>query len=517
MYRIIFILSVLLCPSLFGADLSIFGVGQANFTILKSGDSVLVYDCGYTSGNWKDHEQFTTAKRGLLQNILKSVKRFGIVVSHNDTDHKNLVTALLKLFRNLKAENGFADGDNPSAIINITTNSLSDADRFCLFKLQNFMTPQGITLYPLIPNFCSKSVSTNDRSLILKVTWNYGQYAFLMTGDATKETLSAIQSGNIQLYGDSDNQQLLRTEAMNLFGNIVGFMPAHHGSDTEGSLAWSQAILGQSQFPVLTVISSDPNKSNHIPSLETVQLLSLWSFNNLTKCRSGSWCCIPHVIDCYYQAVTITDKILAASSVPMVIKYPSVCNNHVLPIFVTSNLRSGLYRISLNGDVVQLKDNEWLLYECNLPASKGTYYGLLPDICSFFMYKFIDEQRTEARNQLIKYLVMATNNDYAKDFVSGLVDTLPSGCVAQMVHGVSGVGYWQKVSEILEFLQSPAPPVFLTVEQVGGWCESSSGVALNIIGYMYFGSGVNPTEILYRWLHSSPPLLSAGSLMDLEK
>ena len=164
-------------------------------------------------------------------------------------------------------------------------------------------------------------------------------------------------------------------------------MPAHHGTETEGSLAWSDHVLNDSKFPVLTVISSDPSVRNQSPTLQTISILNGAIVSNLQRTAiDKKYFCIPHDIDCYYEAFSIVDDSLksAEDSNFQVIKYPSFHEGFIVPLFVTSNSQSGIYTISLNHDLsVTLFDNTVQVYGYNM---HGVDHMLLSGVCTAYMH-----------------------------------------------------------------------------------------------------------------------------------
>jgi hypothetical protein len=93
--------------------LDVVKVGPANCTIFKSKNKALIYDCGYSTGQWIAGKQFTTAKKDLFTHIMRNIEEVGIVISHDDNDHKNLLPTLrLFLGEKLKFEINIMDQNN---------------------------------------------------------------------------------------------------------------------------------------------------------------------------------------------------------------------------------------------------------------------------------------------------------------------------------------------------------------------------------------------------------------------
>lgn len=382
--------SLIQCFYLFAMQLDVVKVGPANCTIFKMGNRALIYDCGYSTGKWMYHGNFTTEKSALFTNIMKNIEEVGIVISHDDVDHKNLLPAIDDFL-----------GEKIKFKINITNQSDLPVDDLC--KLQMFFG-SNFRVYPIIPDFRSDTIriTTNDKSLILKiagVTREGEGYSFLMTGDATKKTFDKITAGEVISWNNpsiEDNNKYWNAGITNLFTDVVCFMPAHHGADTEDSLIWSVNVLQNSIYPVLTIISSDPLVRNQSPTLQTICYLNDWIVSNLQKTENyKKYFCVPHDIDCYYEAFSIVDDSLkfAEDSDLRVIKYPSFHKGLIVPMFVTSNSQSGIYTISLNHDLsVTLFDNTVQLYGMRHDVD----CRLLSGVCTAYMRCYAFKKQQEA-------------------------------------------------------------------------------------------------------------------------
>lgn len=371
--------SLIQCVCSFGMQMDVVRVGPANCTVFKTNDRALICDCGYSAGNWMSSGRFTYEKWVLFTNIMGCIEEVGIVISHDDTDHKNLLPALRNFL-----------GDRIKFIINIKDQNALPIEDLC--NLQTFFGE--FYVFPIIPDFREDSgtITTNDKSLILKIAVVSGEqgYSFLMTGDATRKTLAKIIDKKIITWDNptlGDKTQYWTRCLDNLFVDIISFMPAHHGTDTEGSLEWSRYVLSRSSFPVLTIISSDPSVRNQSPTLRTIFSLNEAITSNLRKtAATNNYFCVPHDIDCYYEAFTIKDDSLkfTEDSSLQVIRYPSFYAGFIVPMFVTSNSQSGIYTVSLNPDLsVTLFDNTLQLYGCN---TQGVDHELLSAVCTAYMH-----------------------------------------------------------------------------------------------------------------------------------
>lgn len=316
-------------------------------------------------------------------------------MSHPDKDHCNLLNAVIKYLSNAGIE---------TSIFDIDPSSVKETE---LLRTQNFFERYGIYTFTLIPIF-SKSHSTNDRTIILKVVicnnWNK---SILFTGDATKKTYDSINAEQVILYGDDNNKSIIVSLCHNLFADVVCFMPAHHASATEGSLIWTENVLCNSKFPVLTVISSDPKTKNHIPTFTTVSNIVKMSSQNLLL-RDQDLFCVGHCVDCYSEDFSFINESMNDEvnvNVPNVIKYPAcyVTENNtvvIVPVFVTCNALHPYYSITIdqnNNNCVMLWDGSMLMY-CWSMDYNNIDYGFWNSICRRYLkglvVHYIDEMRT---------------------------------------------------------------------------------------------------------------------------
>lgn len=374
--------SLMQCFYSFGMQLDVVRVGPANCTVFKMNNKALIYDCGYSSGNWISSGRFAYDKRILFSNIMRGIEEVGIVISHDDADHKNLLPAISEFL-----------GEKRKFVINITNQDTLPVVDLC--QLQMFFG-SDFRVYPIIPDFRgdTRSITTNDKSLILKIAGVTGEgegYSFLMTGDATKKTFDKIAVRQVISWDNPsivDNAQYWKDSITNLFTDVVCFMPAHHGTDTENSLVWSDYVLRHSSFPVLTIISSDPSVRNQSPTLQTICSLNDMIVSNLQRTENyKKYFCVPHDIDCYYEAFSIVDDSLkfTEDNSLQVIKYPSLHGGFIVPMFVTSNSQSGIYTISLNHDLsMTLFDNTVQLYGMHHDAD----FTLLSGVCTAYMHYY---------------------------------------------------------------------------------------------------------------------------------
>ena len=461
--------SLIQCVCSSGMQLNVVRVGPANCTVFKMNNRALIYDCGYSAGNWMSNGRFTYEKRTLFTNIMSGIEEVGIVISHDDKDHKNLLPAV-----------GNFLGDKIKFIINIKDQDALPTGDLC--NLQTFF--DGFYIFPIIPDFREDSgvITTNDKSLILKIVGvSEGQgYSFLMTGDATEKTLGKILRRKVIFWDNpdlGDTDQYWRVCFENLFTDVISFMPAHHATDTEGSLVWSDCVLNQSNFPVLTIISSDPSVRNQSPTLDSIHFLNKAIVSNLQRTtQTHSYFCVPHDIDCYYEAFTIKDKSLKfeEDNSLQVIKYPSFYNGFVVPIFVTSNSQSGIYTVSLNPDLsVTFFDNAVQLYGCNM---QGVNHELLSNVCTAYMHYYASNRLKEEQllYNLLQHDVIVSSEGELNDF-SIFVERMPAII---------------KNAKVSSYLAQIIPLLNSVIEQTGVFFQNFQNFDVNDLPYidMPFGN-----------------------------
>jgi len=109
---------------------------------------------------------------------------------------------------------------------------------------------RGVILDVLFPDRDVSGLSTNDGSLIMKLT--YGQTCFMLTGDTTK----GVEEYLVELYGEKLDCDVLKV--------------AHHGSRTSSSPGFVSAVS-----PEYAVISSGQGNSYGHPHQETLDTLNV--------------------------------------------------------------------------------------------------------------------------------------------------------------------------------------------------------------------------------------------------
>lgn len=464
MKQILFFIVFLLgqCFYSFGMQLSVVSVGPANCTIFKHGEKALIYDCGYSTDTWITHTRFTPAKKNIFTNIMEGITEVGIVISHDDADHKNLLPALRFFLKEKKGK--------PEIEIQFEINIIDQriVPKEELKKLEAFFDPD-FRIYPLIPDFIgdNRCITTNDKSLILKIvnterTSNKGgkrkkveKKSFLMTGDATKKTLEQITIGKI-LWSNED----IKAELENLFTDVVCFMPAHHGTDTEDSLVWSTQVLEHSKFPVLTIISSDPSVRNHTPTLKTISFLNGVIVKNLITTDGAKKCfCVPHDINCYYEAFSIVDDSLQLSNDNWVIPYPSFHDGFIVPLFVTSNSKSKIYTISLDPDFkVTLFDNKDQLYAMD----DNTDFTLLSHACMAYMYSYSQKKLNLLNSDIAKLKDSNTEQELINKKRLSMTDYWDffSNNQTKIIENIKTTSYLSKIVPLLENIKASTQESF---------------------------------------------------------
>jgi len=134
---------------------------------------------------------------------------------------------------------------------------------------------------------------------------------------------------------------------------------------SKSSYIWPLYTLQYSDYPVLTLISSDKSAKNKIPTYNIIKELIHDMNIHLNNIQYNKYCenyyCIPHTIECSLEPVISTYEI---EKWYRCFNYLSFENKYSMPIFVTSDSVNNGYRISINSeellmmDVIILNDKE---------------------------------------------------------------------------------------------------------------------------------------------------------------
>ena len=232
------------------ASLYIFNVGQANLFIFKDKDNAFVFDCGF---NLKVINIIPYSET--INNILSGIKPT-IIISHQDLDHFGCLNDFFPPQERKKVIIGgfpiagkkyigddiyFVENQRNGKILNSKLEQLDfSIDELTQCKDIQFFFPEN-----------NKSKKNNHQSLIFKLE---------------------IYGRNILFPGDLDNtllNKLIATRGyQEFFSNIDVFIFPHHGGNSNGELSLFALLNDESQstVPVLSIISSDANKQNSIPT-----------------------------------------------------------------------------------------------------------------------------------------------------------------------------------------------------------------------------------------------------------
>ncbi len=124
------------------------------------------------------------------------------------------------------------------------------------------------------------------------------------------------------------------SSAVNAFSNVDVLVMPHHGSEASKELEaiWDVVAPHKSGKPLLTIISSDPSKSDKIPKTESLKKLVFGT-------NDGEYFCLPHVTSANYM-IGVDAKIMPT------IQYDTE-NDSWLPLFCTFDTDIG-YKITIS-------------------------------------------------------------------------------------------------------------------------------------------------------------------------
>jgi len=317
-------------------DFDIYYVGQANFTIIVKDENALIYDCGATNiSKWIKKKVFIPAVEIYLKNILKNVKNILIIISHTDTDHMNLIMSLNVFLKKNKIENIeiIMNGDEK------TLKKQLDEKKYFFNSNSDSENNSKIIIKSFVPRRNNKD--NNENSIILKIIGKFENdetYSFLLTGDASKNTLNNI----IQQYYENKE----RVDAIkDIFGDVICHLIPHHGSISNKSYISAKYVIKYSKYPSLNIISSNPSYNNGKPSFEMIKKFFRYIKNNPLNEKKyyNNFYCVPHYIACNFRS--------------KIFKYTSVIGEFVVPLFVTYDSLSDGYKVSCNSKGLIFKDN----------------------------------------------------------------------------------------------------------------------------------------------------------------
>jgi len=322
-------------------DFNIYYVGQANFTIIIKDIYALIYDCGASrKTRWvTTNDVFVPKVEKYLKIIFKNVKKFLVIISHTDTNHMNLLTGLLNFFEKNEIKNFeiIMNGDEETLkqqlnenenFFNSNSNSNSNSEYNLKIIIKSFV--------PIRNN-----KDNNENSIILKIIGKFKNnetYSFLLTGDASKNTLDNIIE---QYYVNEKNVVAIK----DIFEDVICHLLPHHGSFSHKSYIWAKYVIMYSKYPSINLISSDPSYNDGKPSFEMIEELFHYIKDNPLNEKKyyDNYYCVPHYIGCSLNSE--------------IFKYTSVGGEFVMPIFVTYDSLSDGYRVRCNSEGLILEDN----------------------------------------------------------------------------------------------------------------------------------------------------------------
>ena len=255
-------------------DVYFFNVGQASFTLLKTENRVVAIDCGTkrkTENNGKVHSKM----KAFVSSALDGAKPL-ILISHMDDDH---YCGLDDFFPEGSREMVIVGGIREGITLPLESNDVQFfenkvrgkkwiGDMLKKSEVQKaehlFVNDQdGLKVACFFPEKNNVKVNGNEQSLMIKVT--YSEKNILFPGDCSATLL----------------EKLKKTEGFaDFFKNIDVFVFSHHGDGHNGELNLFGVFVDQSpqqpeqqpHVPLCAIISSNPEKGNHIPKSEIAKL-----------------------------------------------------------------------------------------------------------------------------------------------------------------------------------------------------------------------------------------------------
>lgn len=252
-----------------------FDVGNGNATVLKSNNRILIVDFGAdavsVSSVSKHKEKICTYVADLINSTHNA--QVGIILSHQDDDHINMVSDLLNsitgnfsfsliggkqdLKQKLKQPKA-----TPSVFeairlrskyhnyIDFAQNVSDQQDDFSTINnnIRDFLG-QYITMEFLYPSF-DTGIEEHDNNLIVRIT--APGRSILLTGDMSPNLLAGIKS---------NHPEKLK--------NISVFQASHHGSNEHGELM----LFDYENPSELILISGNPTMKPYLPKSNSIRYL----------------------------------------------------------------------------------------------------------------------------------------------------------------------------------------------------------------------------------------------------
>jgi len=199
-------------------DLNIYYVDQANFTLLKLNDKVIIFDCNDRSSTWLlNNEKLRHTSERYLDSIFNDVNEVFIINSHPHRNHMNMFLAIINIlkkkfnFIEIKEKsiiNGKKDVKQKYYTVMKDRNDYNFINN--IKKLETFFSPNfKINIY--VP---SKKINQKEYSIVLKIIGNFKingynkSNSIILTGDANKNTFYFIIEN---YYNDNDFENILRS------------------------------------------------------------------------------------------------------------------------------------------------------------------------------------------------------------------------------------------------------------------------------------------------------------------
>lgn len=215
-------------------------VGQGNASVIISGDTAVVFDCGGEGDSGERTVEF------LEMFGIRNIE--AVILSHMHSDHYNGIYSLFEKYDVKKFIMSYESSRQPASN-NLLSNAEENGAEIILQSGDFEINIGAVNIEILANHIHEESSDINENCMVSLVT--YKDFSALLSADITKKTESRL----IEVYGSR------------LDIDVYGV--AHNGSDTSSSENFLQVIS-----PECSIISVGENNSYGHPSRKVVDRLS---------------------------------------------------------------------------------------------------------------------------------------------------------------------------------------------------------------------------------------------------